>query len=84
MKGDADLPVYQKQVVFIFDECHRSQFGEAQKNLKKKFKRFYQFGFTGTPIFVGKNALGRKILPVYWGRVACLHHHRCHSVMKKC
>ncbi|WP_147638199.1 DEAD/DEAH box helicase family protein, partial [Moellerella wisconsensis] len=35
MKGDADLAVYQKQVVFIFDECHRSQFGEAQKNLKK-------------------------------------------------
>ena len=58
MKGEADLPVYQQQVVFIFDECHRSQFGEAQKNLKKKFKRFYQFGFTGTPIFVGKNALG--------------------------
>lgn len=35
MKGDADLAVYQKQVVFIFDECHRSQFGEAQKNLKR-------------------------------------------------
>ncbi|ELM8258829.1 type I restriction endonuclease subunit R [Escherichia coli] len=60
MKGDADLAVYQKQVVFIFDECHRSQFGEAQKNLKKKFKRFYQFGFTGTPIFAGKNALGAE------------------------
>ncbi|MDD9340669.1 MAG: type I restriction endonuclease subunit R [Providencia heimbachae] len=58
IKGEADLPVYKQQVVFIFDECHRSQFGEAQKNLKKKFKRFYQFGFTGTPIFVGKNALG--------------------------
>ncbi|HCM62867.1 MAG TPA: DEAD/DEAH box helicase [Morganella sp. (in: Bacteria)] len=58
MKGEAELPVYQQQVVFIFDECHRSQFGEAQKNLKKKFERFYQFGFTGTPIFVGKNALG--------------------------
>lgn len=60
MKGDADLAVYQKQVIFIFDECHRSQFGEAQKNLKKKFKRFYQFGFTGTPIFAGKNALGAE------------------------
>jgi hypothetical protein len=46
-----DLPIYGKQVVFIFDECHRSQFGEAQKNLKKKFKKFCQFGFTGTPIF---------------------------------
>lgn len=51
MKGNDDLPIYNKQVVFIFDECHRSQFGEAQKNLKKKFKRYYQFGFTGTPIF---------------------------------
>ncbi|MEQ9917722.1 type I restriction endonuclease subunit R [Pectobacterium aroidearum] len=60
MKAEADLPVYQQQVVFIFDECHRSQFGEAQKNLKKKFKRFYQFGFTGTPIFAGKNALGAE------------------------
>ncbi|ESK38730.1 type I restriction enzyme EcoR124II R protein [Acinetobacter nectaris CIP 110549] len=60
MKGEVDLPIYQKQVVFIFDECHRSQFGEAQKNLKKKFKRFYQFGFTGTPIFAGKNALGAE------------------------
>ncbi len=43
MKSERDLPVYSQQVVFIFDECHRSQFGEAQKNLKKKFKRYYQF-----------------------------------------
>jgi len=51
MKSEGDLPIYNKQVVFIFDEAHRSQFGEAQKNLKKKFNKFYQFGFTGTPIF---------------------------------
>lgn len=57
MKSEASLPIYQKQVVFIFDECHRSQFGEAQKNLQKKFKRYYQFGFTGTPIFT-ENSLG--------------------------
>ena len=57
MKSEDNLPIYQKQVVFIFDECHRSQFGEAQKNLNKKFKKFCQFGFTGTPIFT-KNALG--------------------------
>lgn len=60
MKTEGDLAIYNKQVVFIFDECHRSQFGEAQKNLKKKFKRFYQFGFTGTPIFAGYNALGSE------------------------
>jgi type I restriction enzyme R subunit len=60
MKSEGDLPVYDKEVVFIFDECHRSQFGEAQRNLKRKFKRFYQFGFTGTPIFAGTNALGAE------------------------
>lgn len=60
IKSENDLPIYNKQVVFIFDECHRSQFGEAQKNLKKKFKKYYQFGFTGTPIFAGYNALGAE------------------------
>ncbi|UJF24068.1 type I restriction endonuclease subunit R [Suttonella sp. R2A3] len=59
MKSEKSLPVYDQQVVFIFDECHRSQFGEAQKNLKQKFKQFYQFGFTGTPIFP-ENALGSE------------------------
>jgi type I restriction enzyme R subunit len=67
MKGEGDLPIYNKQVVFIFDECHRSQFGEAQKNLKKKFKRFYQFGFTGTPIFP-QNALGAETTASVFGR----------------
>ncbi|TDR27863.1 type I restriction endonuclease subunit R [Hydromonas duriensis] len=66
MKGDEDLPIYQQQVVFIFDECHRSQFGEAQKNLKKKFKKFYQFGFTGTPIFP-QNALGAETTASVFG-----------------
>lgn len=67
MKGEANLPIYDKQVVFIFDECHRSQFGEAQKNLKRKFKKFYQFGFTGTPIFP-KNALGSETTASVFGR----------------
>ncbi len=66
MKGETDLPIYGKQVVFIFDECHRSQFGEAQKNLKKKFKKFYQFGFTGTPIFP-QNALGAETTASVFG-----------------
>ena len=57
MKSEENLSIYQKQVVFIFDECHRSQFGEAQKLLRKKFKKYYQFGFTGTPIFL-ENANG--------------------------
>lgn len=67
MKSEGDLAIYQKQVVFIFDEAHRSQFGEAQKNLKKKFKKFYQFGFTGTPIFP-QNALGSDTTASVFGR----------------
>jgi type I restriction enzyme R subunit len=67
MKSESDLAVYQNQVVFIFDEAHRSQFGEAQKNLKKKFKKFYQFGFTGTPIFP-QNALGAETTASVFGR----------------
>ncbi|HDR9092984.1 TPA: type I restriction endonuclease subunit R [Burkholderia vietnamiensis] len=67
MKSETDLSIYGKQVVFIFDECHRSQFGEAQKNLKKKFKKFYQFGFTGTPIFP-ENALGAETTASVFGR----------------
>jgi len=66
MKSEGDLPVYGEHVVFIFDECHRSQFGEAQKNLKKKFKRFYQFGFTGTPIFP-ENASGSETTASVFG-----------------
>lgn len=78
MKSESNLPIYQKQVVFIFDECHRSQFGEAQKNLRKNFKKYYQFGFTGTPIFGddivdGKlirkgNALGAETTASVFGR----------------
>ena len=67
MKTESDIAIYQKQVVFIFDEAHRSQFGEAQKNLNKKFKKFYQFGFTGTPIFP-ENALGAETTASVFGR----------------
>ena len=67
IKSESDLPVYKQQVVFIFDECHRSQFGEAQKNIKKKFKKYYQFGFTGTPIFPD-NALGAETTGSVFGQ----------------
>lgn len=67
MRSENDLSIYKKQVVFIFDECHRSQFGEAQKNLKKKFEKYYQFGFTGTPIFP-ENALGSETTASVFGR----------------
>ena len=66
MKQEGNLDIYNKQVVFIFDECHRSQFGEAQKNIRKKFKKYCQFGFTGTPIFV-KNARGSETTASVFG-----------------
>ena len=43
--------IYNKNVVLIFDECHRSQFGDMHTSIKKKFKKYLMFGFTGTPIF---------------------------------
>jgi type I restriction enzyme R subunit len=66
IKSEINLPVYNKQVVLIFDEAHRSQFGEAQKNIKKKFKKYYQFGFTGTPISP-ENALGSQTTSSVFG-----------------
>lgn len=59
MKKEKDLEIYNKKVVLIFDEAHRSQFGEAQDNIKKTFKKYCQFGFTGTPIF-SENACDSK------------------------
>ena len=51
VKKNLASDVFDKHVVFIFDECHRSQFGEMHKAIIKKFKKYYIFGFTGTPIF---------------------------------
>ena len=48
-------PVLDKHIVLIFDECHRSQFGEMHQKITKYFKKYHIFGFTGTPIFA-KNA----------------------------
>lgn len=67
IKTEGNLEIYDKHVVFIFDEAHRSQFGEAQKNIKKKFKKYYQFGFTGTPIFT-QNALGSETTLSVFGK----------------
>ena len=52
----AEHPVFQQKIVIIFDECHRSQFGEMHTAITRKFKRYFLFGFTGTPIFA-KNAV---------------------------
>ncbi len=60
MKAEADLPVYQQQVVFIFDECHRSQFGEAQKNLKKEIQTLLSVWFYRYSDFPGKRTGSRN------------------------
>lgn len=57
VKRNPTHDIYEKNCVLIFDECHRSQFGDAQKNIRTLFKKYYQFGFTGTPIFP-ENSLG--------------------------
>ncbi|WP_288730151.1 HsdR family type I site-specific deoxyribonuclease, partial [uncultured Fusobacterium sp.] len=51
VKKNPEHEIYGKHCVLIYDECHRSQFGDAQKNIRKSFQNYYQFGFTGTPIF---------------------------------
>lgn len=51
VKKNNDHPIYNSNVVFIFDECHRSQFGNMHKIIINKFNKYYIFGFTGTPIF---------------------------------
>lgn len=51
IKKNPDHEVYNKQIVLIFDECHRGQFGDMHNLIVKKFKKYYMFGFTGTPIF---------------------------------
>lgn len=61
VKRNKNHPVYQKHLVLIFDECHRSQFGDMHKMIVQNFKNYHLFGFTGTPIFA-KNA-GRTSNP---------------------
>lgn len=63
-----------KKIVFIFDECHRSQFGETHDRIVEYFKKSQLFGFTGTPIFAdnaSKNELGKRTTKDLFG--GCLH-----------
>jgi type I restriction enzyme, R subunit len=63
-----------KRIVFIFDECHRSQFGETHNRIKAFFTNIQMFGFTGTPIFADnavKNELGKRTTAELFGE--CLH-----------
>lgn len=59
VKRNKNHPVYQKHLVLIFDECHRSHFGDMHKMIVSNFKNYHLFGFTGTPIFA-KNAVNKS------------------------
>lgn len=62
IKKNPDSDFYRKEVVMIFDECHRSQFGDMHQMIIKKFKKYYLFGFTGTPIFMENMPTGAGII----------------------
>ena len=62
IKKNPDSDFYKKEVVMIFDECHRSQFGDMHQMIVKKFKKYYLFGFTGTPIFLENMPTGAGII----------------------
>ena len=51
IQSNENSEIFNQHIVMIFDECHRSQFGEFHEAITKKFKKYYLFGFTGTPIF---------------------------------
>ncbi|MBU3840448.1 MAG: type I restriction endonuclease subunit R [Candidatus Ruminococcus intestinipullorum] len=60
IKKNKEHEVYNKHVVIIFDECHRSQFGDMHAAIVKSFKKYHLFGFTGTPIFPANTGSVRK------------------------
>ena len=59
LKKNKEVKCVDKNVVMIFDECHRSQFGDMHVMITKKFKKYYIFGFTGTPIFAKNGGAGK-------------------------
>ncbi len=61
VKKNAQHEIYNKEVVMIFDECHRSQFGSMHNAITKRFKKYYIFGFTGTPIFTENRLQGGQV-----------------------
>ncbi len=59
IRTNKEHEIFKAHLVLIFDECHRSQFGEMHRAITKKFKKYHLFGFTGTPIFA-KNATSKN------------------------
>ena len=64
IRKNKDHEIYSREIVIIFDECHRSQFGDMHDAIVKSFQKYYMFGFTGTPIFP-ENA-GARTNPKYF------------------
>ena len=60
IKKNAGHGVFDKRVVIIFDECHRSQFGDMHLAITRYFKKYHLFGFTGTPIFAANAGVSKK------------------------
>ncbi len=76
--------VFEKHVVIIFDECHRSQFGDMHSSIVKNFKKYHLFGFTGTPIFPA-NSSSTKKNPEFlttgqtlWRSASYIYHRGCY------
>ncbi|MEU4206605.1 type I restriction endonuclease subunit R [Rothia terrae] len=61
IKQNPNHPVFKEHMVMIFDECHRSQFGDMHKQITKSFKKYHLFGFTGTPIFSDNAGTGGDV-----------------------
>ena len=62
IKQNKTHEIYNKHIVLIFDECHRSHFGELHQRITKTFKNYHIFGFTGTPIFPQNSGSGKSPL----------------------
>ena len=69
LKRNKKHPIYNKEVVLIFDECHRSQFGEMHKLITKTFKKYYLFWFTWTPIFKDNSISWFTTEQIFWERL---------------
>ena len=61
IKNNKGHAIFGGEMVLIFDECHRSQFGDMHRAITKAFKKYYLFGFTGTPIFAVNSAAGKHV-----------------------
>ncbi len=80
IRKQKDHQIFKEEIVIIFDECHRSQFGEMHESITKKFRKYYLFGFTGTPIFaVNASTAGKYHLKTTVQAFGCYQHGDYHN-----